>query len=508
MVRTHPEAPTLGKYLKGTNSIMNQTNVDALIITDSALGRSAGSYRIATELRDHGYSVQVIDYLVAFGEDDLRALFAHYIGPNTKILGIGGTYLSDRMYDSMWGLANAKPWNMYEERFQRLLAYAKELNPAIKVVLGGSNTHIQIDVPGIDVFLHGDADISIIEYMKFMRRGLSTLQYERHPATGAIIVDGNHRYKCDFSHNDCQIFYHSSDFAYDDEFYCLEISRGCTFNCSFCDHASRGRKLTDLYVKSEAALEEEILRNYHEHGITSYSIVDSTFNENMDKMRMLARIVQRLPFEFKYSCYVRIDLVMSFQEQYSLFRDSNLVGAFLGIESLNPASLKAINKYSNVDKIVAELHKLKEEVPKCGSSAHFIAGLPYDSMDTMTKWTEQVMDPSFPSATFYIQPLYITKNANKFLKSKFDEDSSNFYSWDNGKWINNMGVTEQQALEFSQQVLTRSRQLPRHVVGGWNVIAIGQSGVPGPVARDLIMQRNAVWKDRYKALMMAEITKK
>ena len=63
--------------------------VDVLIFTgtgDNLWQRSIGAYRIATELRNHNYTVQVVDRfpeMIRYDHDIFKQIIDKFVGPNT-----------------------------------------------------------------------------------------------------------------------------------------------------------------------------------------------------------------------------------------------------------------------------------------------------------------------------------------------------------------------------------------------------------------------------------------
>ena len=70
--------------------------VDVLIFTDVntiGFGRYAGAYRVATELRNNGYSVQVIDFLLDLDQNEIEQILQSYISERTLFVGFSTTLL-------------------------------------------------------------------------------------------------------------------------------------------------------------------------------------------------------------------------------------------------------------------------------------------------------------------------------------------------------------------------------------------------------------------------------
>ena len=65
--------------------------MDVVLFTDVSspgFGRYAGTYRIATELRDHGFDVQVIEYFTRWTTDELKKIITRFVSRDTLLIGI------------------------------------------------------------------------------------------------------------------------------------------------------------------------------------------------------------------------------------------------------------------------------------------------------------------------------------------------------------------------------------------------------------------------------------
>lgn len=449
---------------------MLNENVDAIIITDfqnpNYGGRTAGAYRIATELRKNGYTCQVIDCFTDLTEEQKLQIFDKVIGSNTKMFGLSTTFFTKENGD----FTENYPYSIEKMRFY--FDYVKRINPNIKVVVGGYKAHFN-NCPGADILITGLADSAIIECMRFLENKNPFFSYDRNKH-GQIVIDGNqHNSKFDF--NNSSIHYEQHDNLLHNEVLPIEIARGCIFKCKFCSYALNGKSKND-YIKESSVIRNELLRNYHEFGITKYIYVDDTHNDNILKLEAMADIAQSLPFELKYAAYLRIDLIHAHQQQYQLLKDSGLQGAFFGIETLNHESGKIIGKGLHPDKTVEELYRFQDMMPHVGTMGGFICGLPSETKESVKSWVDVIIQPSFPIDTVMLQPLKLSKNADKFYKSEFEENKGNWYTWKDGsstEWDNG-NFNERWAKEFCTRVRTEIK--PRQRIGGWSSVLTSGRG--------------------------------
>ena len=291
-----------------------------------------------------------------------------------------------------------------------------------------------------------------------------------------------------FDFQNSQTIYHPTDYIQHNEPLVIEVGRGCKFNCSFCNYRHVG-KFDNSYIKHIASLREELVRNYYEHGTTNYIISDDTYNDNTFKLEQMAELAQSLPFQFRFSAYLRIDLMRSHKEQYQLLKDSGLASAHFGIETLNHQAGKAIGKGLHPDKVIEELYRFRDCMPDVVTWGSFIVGLPWDTKETVANWTSTIADPGFPLDTMNLSPLLIVppaissktygdgggglsefaKNSEKYFTFN---DERNPFNWHNGSF--DRPWAQQFAQNFHSQLTARNRQS----VGGMDAIALTMLGVP------------------------------
>jgi radical SAM superfamily enzyme YgiQ (UPF0313 family) len=438
-------------------------NADAVIITDFQHpdfgGRAAGAYRIATELRQHNYTCQVIDCFTELTDEQKFNIFEKTIGTNTKIFGISSTFFmqNDKFTYNY-------PYSV--EKMSEYFQFIKKINPNIKIVAGGGKTDFN-NCPESDILITGLADKAIVEYMKYLQNSnpfftFTTNKYQQ------LVVDGNY-YNNYFDFNNSFIKYEPHDNIMINEKLPIEIARGCIFKCKFCTYTLNGKKKND-YIKTASVIKDEFLRNYHEYGITKYLYMDDTHNDNIVKLQQMADIVQSLPFKLEYAAYIRLDLMHAYPEQYQLLKDGGLKGTFFGIESLNYETAKSIGKGLHPDKIIEELYKFENTLPTVGTMAGFICGLPKETKESMQLWVDLISKEDFPIDAILLQPLNLSRNPDKLIKSEFEENTGNWYTWkgtshthwDNGNF--DRVWAEEYCHQINSNIKTRQR------IGGWSSI--------------------------------------
>ena len=414
--------------------------VNALIFTelmsaDAGHSRALGAYRIATEIRKAGYTCQVVDFFTKFDDKEMQEIMSSFIGESTLIVGFSSTFFEfgeqTPLYDH-----NASFFN--HERIGAWFDKMKKINSKLKIVLGGART-IPLMSGICDAYSLGHSDQVIVDYMKFLEGKNPFFQFERINDF-QIVFDGE---KCTgkFDFSTSIVDWHQTDHLMYGEAVPIETARGCIFKCKFCRFPLNGKKSLD-YIKSDAVLKDEFLKNYYEYGITRYTYSDDTHNDSIEKLQRLHKIVTSLPFELEFATCLRHDLIYTHKETAALLRESGLRSAVFGIETLNHKSGKAIGKGLHPEKTKELLYWLKEDVWKdeVAIKSGFIIGLPYDTPDTIDKWSKWLLDPNCPIDLCRFEPLGIDdpKNKARIWSSEF-EISAEKYGYvlgENGDWSN------------------------------------------------------------------------
>jgi radical SAM superfamily enzyme YgiQ (UPF0313 family) len=119
----------------------------------------------------------------------------------------------------------------------------------------------------------------------------------------------------------------------------VQYGRGCKFNCSFCSiRAFYGNNLRQRPV-------EDVVEDIRRSGRKHIFLVDDNIFVNVEKARELFEAL--VPLNIKWSCQVSIDVARD-ADLVQLMAESGCISALIGIESLDPGSLKEIKKGWNV----------------------------------------------------------------------------------------------------------------------------------------------------------------
>lgn len=431
-----------------------KSGFDVVLLTDCSSqggtiwGRSAGAYRLATELRSIGLTVQVIDWFnhMAIEPGLLELLLERFIGDNTLFVGISTTFLNSALYDTRnhpWSAVVAEKqksqgfnrkfaWgtSIYgtpRKRMDELRAFIKKLKPPLPIVAGGSRVYEGDPFP--DVICVGYGEVQTLDYVKWLM-GKNPFFMSRKNAHGQLVLDYDTKGdKFDFINS--EIIWTPNDCVQPGEALPIEVSRGCIFRCKFCSFPLNGKAKND-YMKNRDKLVGELTRNYELYGTTRYIFSDDTYNDTQEKVEFVYEVSQRLPFKLEYATYIRLDLLEANadKEQARLLKESGLRIAFFGIESLNRPAAQSIGKGMHPDRLVECLQDLRDNQWKHDviTTGGFMLGLPHDTYATMNAWLERIVDPSFPLHTFNLSPIGIAnkKVATRSFYSEIENDPEKY----------------------------------------------------------------------------------
>jgi len=429
---------------------------DIVFFTDNATRfghvKPLGAYRLASELRSHGYTVKVVDFTCKLITDKklFKTLLDTLIGENTLFVGWSSSFFGDySLFDRKDHTLGIRTYNdmsfkypTTEKDFSLWLKYIKKKYPKTKIVYGGAYAIESADlIDEIDYVVVGLADKSAVDLADHLSKG-TPLKWRPSMAHRWKILDYD-KLGQSFEFPTSLTRFEQSDHMLDGEVIPLETSRGCMFKCKFCGYPLLGRKKTDpAYHRSEECLTEELRHNWENYKINKYIVVDDTFNETVGKLESVLRARDRAKVDLQFSCFLRIDLLNRFPEQIPLLKDMGLKAPFFGIESFNDASSSIIGKGLPSDKVKELLGNMKVWFGQ-DFNIHIglIAGLPYETHETLHRGMEWVMDKDCPVDSFRLTALSLS---DRTYPSEFTLNAEKYgYKGTRDNWYNDVWTQEE-----------------------------------------------------------------
>jgi radical SAM superfamily enzyme YgiQ (UPF0313 family) len=428
------------------------------------MSKYAGTFRIASELRKHGYTVQTVDTTAFNGFDnDLEDILNNLITSDTVWIGFSTTFLN-----TIFGLPYFRSQLSFDKRFAHVKDLDKDIkrfvtcvtknNPNIKLIAGGSR-RFMLEQFGFKVFKFYN-DKEIIEFTDYYagKSKQIDLKYFSNVIEGSEFTE--------FSSS--RIEFLENDILDSNDVLPIEVSRGCIFRCKFCSFPMNGKSKGE-WIKRPNILLEELKRNYEEHGITNYIFSDDTYNDSADKVKMLYdEVYSKLPFKLSFTSYIRLDLLMRYPDTVDYLKESGLTSALFGIETINHESAKAIGK--GVDPLL-QFEFIKElknnQFKRISTHSGFIIGLPKDRPDEMDRLEEFIFSNKNCLDSVVVEPLFITPkdivHVSKSYYSEFDLEYEKYgyecyeqiedSAFTEVRWKNKqIGMTFDQAFAFSRKM--------------------------------------------------------
>ncbi len=156
----------------------------------------------------------------------------------------------------------------------------------------------------------------------------------------------------------------------------VQTSRGCPFDCSFCSVTGMFGK-GYRYRSTDHIISE--LRKHNEPGNFVF-FYDDNFTANKKRARELLNAMIREGFRFNWSTQVRVDVARD-GELVHLMKKAGCHTVFIGFESVNPESLREMDKKQTVDDIARAIGVIK------GAGIHihgmFVYGFDEDTWESV-----------------------------------------------------------------------------------------------------------------------------
>lgn len=448
--------------------------------TDTVLtAKPLGAYKIASSLREVGYSCLVIDHLSRWTVEDMTRLLNLVISAKTLFVGFSTSFLQStensdgtQFYDFN---ASKSFYPQGAEYERQMVALIKQLSPKCKIILGGHKISENCTNRNVDIVVQGLAEISILNIANSLYNNQPIGDSYRN-IHGITVVHRDQEKEYDFANS--TMHWEDTD-VLNYRVLPMEPARGCIFNCKFCNFPQRGKKNLDFVVHEEI-IYNELKSNYERFGITTYQLLDDTFNDNDHKLDRMLDVVKQLNFQPLFWAYNRLDLLATKPERIQKIFDIGIRASYFGIETLKRETGLFVGKGFGAGKQIETVREIRR---RYGNNflmhGLFIIGLPHETLSDIQNTFDMIMSQELPLHSAYIQPLNILKSGYHWVQSDFDKNWQKYGYEDMGSenssiinWRNqHMTVYDARAKqkEFSQ-ILFNSDKM--HIPGqtAWNLM--------------------------------------
>lgn len=375
--------------------------------------RGLGPYILKSWIKQNGFTSQVIDFCHLLTAKEIIDLVEHFIDDKTLCLGISTTYMIKKI-----------PAHISE-----VLSYVKQHYPHIELIAGGAESEIADGK--VDRVFYGDAEDQMMVYLRTKTKTLDRSLFDKK----FNIVTQCHRFD-------------ERDAILENEVLPLELGRGCIFKCKFCGYDKIG-KAKNTYQRNFSNILDEIKYNKEKFGVTRYVFIDSTVNEDAEKVYNLSTISDHLGFNIEWTGFLRADLIWSNPDTAEYLKKSGLKSAFFGIESFDHKAASSIGKGWSHKHAQQFLPKLYNEMweKKISIQTGMIVGLPGEDKESVLKSAEWFRQHNFGMAFFQALHLNYGKSASEFTRNPEEHG----YTVEGNEWTNEH-FTYQSAQELSTHI--------------------------------------------------------
>jgi radical SAM superfamily enzyme YgiQ (UPF0313 family) len=164
----------------------------------------------------------------------------------------------------------------------------------------------------------------------------------------------------------------------------LQFSRGCPFQCEFCDIIIMFGRKPRTKTAAQVCAELDVLRR---HGVRNVFFVDDNFIGNKPQARELLRALaayqREHDYRFRFGTEASLNLAQD-EELMRLLREANFQWVFIGIESPDPESLKETKKLQNTrEDMLTSLRRIYANA--IDVFAGFIVGFDHDTVESFDR---------------------------------------------------------------------------------------------------------------------------
>jgi hypothetical protein len=341
--------------------------------------RPVGPYRVATVLREHGWTTDVLEWASRWTDEQLQEFCKKTISRNTVFVGFAYFY-------TFWDI-----------KFDMLITWIREKYPHIKIIVGGQSRPLGSITAKVDYYIFGYGESAILELAKSFvgntRPEFLKLQ-QSWLSKGKKVIDAIHDYPA-YPLKSLMVTYDKTDYLESWEWPTIEFSRGCKFQCAYCNFPIIGVK--GDYTRDADDYQSHVQSLYDDYGIDHYYVADETFNDRTEKIIKFADATKKLSFKPFMTGFIRADLLVSRPGDKEHLARLGLLGHYYGVETFHHKAAKLIGKGMNPDRLKDGLIDIKNYFQTHGQNRYrgliaLIVGLPTETQESVLssyKWLEK-----------------------------------------------------------------------------------------------------------------------
>ena len=262
-------------------------------------------------------------------------------------------------------------WNI--EYVKKLGGLLKKLLPGLKIILGGPEVSFEKDLedfPFADYLIRGPGEKAFYDLLSAIEQGIKTESIIDGCSNGFI------SFPTPFTDDYFKSFKNNQIPLIEKQLIYIESSRGCPFSCLYClSSTTNGIHFLPL----DRVISD--IRRLLERGAKCLKFVDRVFNADKKRAAELLKFISALDTDAEFHFEAAADLFDAALFKIIKSIPKGRVQFEIGVQSVNPATLKAINRKTDTDAVLKNISILSA-FKNCHIHADLIAGLPFETIET------------------------------------------------------------------------------------------------------------------------------
>lgn len=260
----------------------------------------------------------------------------------------------------------------------------KKKRPNSIVIVGGVHPTVRpndgLKLKCFDYIISGEGEIALLELIRNINNRKKT---ERFIIGKPCLLE-------DIPNIDRELFQHRkgemiNPFVSDMKtpFTTIMSSRGCPYNCTFCQPAERMIFGGKVRLRKISDVVSEIKEIKDKYGLKSFLIHDDLFLLSKERIVEFVKLYSKSKIKAEFMCQARADLIIKYEKEIKELKKVGLKGMMIGFESGSQRILDFLNKNTTVDQNILAgkiCHKLGIKI-----WANYMFGIPSEKYWDMVK---------------------------------------------------------------------------------------------------------------------------
>lgn len=283
----------------------------------------------------------------------------------------------------------------------------KNISPEIKIIFGGRHVSIYpsetVSFPEVDLAIIGEAEETLPKVIQNINnpenlkkiKGIAFKKGNKKTITGLPGIIENLD-SLPFPARDLAPYKRYGDLLVKSSAYTTMVSsRGCPYNCSFCDNHLKFRKRSALNVVNE-------MEHCINQGIKEILIYDSTFTIDKNRVITICKEITKRKLDFTWSTPTRVDCID--EELIKTMKKAGCERLQFGIEAGTQKVLNNLKKGTNIEQIKKAIELTKKE--GVTAFADFMMGSPGETKEDILNTINLAKELKLDYAIFQITMPY------------------------------------------------------------------------------------------------------